>query len=73
MFIVMRIHTVKHCANNVVWKVASRPVPDRRTADDLCEFLQSEYDQDNHKIAHKFFVIETDFRGLLGTMNKNNS
>lgn len=61
MFLVMRTNTLSHCSKKVTWKVESREFQRKEDADFYRDFAQKEYDQENPKGRHKFFVIETEF------------
>ena len=66
MFIVMRTYTKKHNTRSVLWKVESRHFGRKEDAEFFRNFVEREYQREVPKGTHKFFVVETDFKELLG-------
>lgn len=59
MFIVMRTHSPSTDKRGGLWQVVSRPFGSHQAAQNWCEFMQKEYQEDHPRGSHKFFVIET--------------
>ena len=65
MFLVMRTHTLKQRSRPVLWQVASQPFSTKEEAEGWQTFLEEEYLEESPRGKHKFFVVETSFKGTV--------